>query len=251
MGVNVRSLILGTLASAAAFGLSPAPVHAGTFSVSPLRVELSSKVQTGALTIRNREDTPVLVQAECFLWEQVDGQDRLVPTRDVLVSPAVFTLPAEGSQLVRVALRRPADAQRELAYRLILTEVPPEAKPGFTGLSVALRLSLPIFVEALAPAEPRLEWSVARDGDGRLALTARNAGAAHARVLNFSVAPVAVTGVVLDQPVSAYILPDQARTWTLDNNQNDGNSGTDWRQLRVKAATEAGDLEAEASLDHR
>ena len=88
-----QRLILGVLASAAAFGLSPAPALAGTFSISPLRVELSSRVQTGALKISNQEETPVVVQAEAVLWEQTDGSDRLTPTRDVLVR----MLPEEGT----------------------------------------------------------------------------------------------------------------------------------------------------------
>lgn len=247
----LRSLYLCILASAAAFGLSSAPAHAGTFSVSPVRVELSAREQTGALTIRSQQDTPVVVQAEGLLWEQADGQDKLSPTKDVLVSPAVFTLPANGSQLVRVALRRPADAKRELSYRLILTEVPPEADPGFTGLNVALRLSLPIFVEATAPSPAQLDWSAVRTSNGALAVTARNAGNSHARVLTFAVAPAEGPGQAIDQQMAAYILPGQARTWTLDNNQNDGTTGAAWRRLRVKGVTEAGDFEVVVSLEAR
>jgi fimbrial chaperone protein len=243
----VRGLLLGTLVSAAALALSPAPVHAGTFSVSPLRVELSRKVQTGALTIRNRQDAQVVVEAQAMLWEQSDGEDRLTATRDVLVSPVVFTLPPNGSQLVRVALRRPPDAQRELSYRLILSEVPPRAEQGFTGLNVALRLSLPIFVEATAGAQPSLEWSATRGADDNLAVSARNAGGAHARVLHFSVAPFDAPDATIDEQVAAYILPGQAHTWMLDIHQKDGTSGTDSHRLRVKGATEASDFELEIS----
>jgi fimbrial chaperone protein len=242
-------LILGVLASAAAFGLSPAPALAGTFSISPLRVELSSRVQTGALTIRNQEETPVVVQAEAMLWEQADGSDRLTPTRDVLVSPAVFTLPANGSQLVRVALRRAVGPQTELSYRLILTEVPQQASPDFTGLNVALRLSLPIFVAPAIAASPQLEWSAARTSDGTIAVTARNAGNAHARILNFNVAPVAGSEPAISQDVTAYLLPGQTRTWTLDDKHNDATSSTDWHRVRVKGTTEAGDFEVETRLE--
>jgi fimbrial chaperone protein len=247
--VIVRSLLLGTLASAAAMVLSPMPVQAGAFSVSPLRVDLSSRVQTGALTIRNQQDAEVTVEAQAMLWKQADGEDRLTPTRDVLVSPVVFTLPANGSQLVRVALQHPADAEHELSYRLILTEVPAQAAPGFTGLSVALRLSLPIFVEPIAAAQPNIEWTATRGGDGTLAITARNTGSAHARVLNFMVAPAAGPDEALVEQVAAYILPGQLRTWVLKINQKDGTSGTDWRRLRVNGTTEAGDFAVEVSSD--
>jgi len=189
-----------------------------------------------------------MLEAQAMLWEQVDGVDRLTPTRDVLVSPVVFTLSPNTSQLVRVALQRPADPQRELSYRLILTEVPPQAQAGFTGLNVALRMSLPMFVEAIATSPPEIEWTAMRRADG-LDVTARNAGSAHAHVFNFSVAPMAAPGEPIRAQTAAYILPDQARTWTLDIPQMDGTSGTDWRRLRVKGASEAGDFELEISPD--
>jgi fimbrial chaperone protein len=243
--VKVQRLILGILASATVFGLSPTQALAGTFSISPLRAELSSRAQTGALTLRNQESTPVVVQAEVLLWEQTEGEDKLSPTRDVLVSPAVFTIPGNGSQLVRVALRRAADAQRELSYRLILTEVPQQASPEFTGLNVALRLSLPIFVAPTATANPQLDWSATRNAAGEIALSARNSGNTHARVLSFNVSPAAGSPPGIQRDVTAYILPGQARTWTLDKKQNEAISSTDWQRLRVKGTTEAGDFEVE------
>jgi fimbrial chaperone protein len=243
----IARLLLGTLASVAAWILSPTPVQAGTFSVSPLRIDLTSKVQTGAVTIRNQRDDEVAVEAQGVLWEQVDGQDRLTPTRDVLVSPVVFTLPANGSQLVRVALQRPVDADRELSYRLILTEVPPPASPDFTGLNVALRLSLPIFIEPIAAAQPKLEWTATRGSGDELGVKAQNTGAAHARVLNLSVAPLDDPAAAVVQQAAAYVLPGQSRTWVVNINQKDGTSGIDWRPLRVNGITESGDFAAEIS----
>jgi fimbrial chaperone protein len=241
----VRRLIAGILVSAAATALSPAPVQAGSFSVSPVRVDFSSSARTGALTIRSFQDTDVVVEAHAMLWEQVDGQDRLTPTRDVLVSPVVFMLPANGSQLVRVAFQRPADVERELSYRLIVSEVPRETADS-SGLNVALRVSLPVFVTA-ANAAPTVEWTATRNG-GELDVTAHNVGLAHARILHVAVAPAdAPDDVAFHQQTAAYILPDEARTWPVDLQLPDGSSGSDWRRLRVKGATEDGDFDLEIS----
>lgn len=244
----VPRFLMGMVASAMVFGPSPAPAHAGSFSISPLRVELSAAAGTGALTLRNQEDAPVVVQVEAMLWEQVDGQDRLTPTRDLLVSPLVFTMPGNGSQLLRVALRRPADAGHELSYRLILTEVPQPVSREFTGLNVALRVSLPVFVAPAAEAAPRLEWTAAPAADGALAVTARNAGNAHARILRFEIAPATGTAGARLQEVTAYLLPGQSRTWTFDKQQDETISSTEWTRLRVKGTTEAGDFEVETRL---
>jgi fimbrial chaperone protein len=248
--VPFRRVLLSLLASTSALGLASTPALAGTFSISPLRVELSSRDQTGAVTIRNQEAVPVVVQAETMLWEQDDGQDRLTPTREILVSPPVFTLPANGSQLVRVALRRPADAERELSYRLLLTEVPQQGNPDVSQLSVALRLSLPIFVAPASLSRPRLEWSATRGDDGRVTVTARNAGNAHARVLTFSVAAAASPTNATPQDVTAYLLPGEARSWTLDVRDLDA-TAADGARIRVVGTTEAGEFDVETPLEGR
>jgi fimbrial chaperone protein len=237
--------LLPTFVAAAAFGLPLAAAHGGTFTISPLRVELSQSASTAALTVRNEESKPVVVQVEAMHWQQTGGNDQLTATRDVLVSPAVFTIPANGSQLIRLALRRPVDASNELTYRLLLQEVPPAPDAQFSGLTVALRLSIPVFVAATQPTEPALKWSAAHDSNGALAVTAHNGGTAHARVFKFFVQPVETGGATIEQSVAAYILAGQARTWTLDN---DTAKPAAANRLRLKGITDRGEIEAELAV---
>ena len=210
-----RDVLFSVVAAAAAIVLPSGAALGGTFSISPLRIELSDSAPTGALTVRNEENVAAVVQVDGKLWEQAGGEDKLTASRDLLVSPVVFTLPPKGSQLVRIALRRSADATRELGYRITLQEVPQPASPDFNGLKVALRLSLPVFVASQVHTEPKLDWSARSDGNGGYIVTAGNSGTAHARILNFSVAPVGGAARVFDQPVAAYVLPGQSRNWTF------------------------------------
>ena len=220
------------------------PAHAGTFTISPIRLDLSSATRSAALTVRNDEQE-ALVQAQVMVWEQVDGDDRLTPTHDLIVSPAVFTLPPKGSQLVRVALRSPpAGTTRELTYRLILQEVPQTANPDFSGLQVALRLSVPVFIANEGTTGPAIAWSAATSGND-LVLTAQNTGDEHARIHGFSVAPKVGDDAPLVQPVGTYILPGQAHRWSLGKNQGDRTSGASWRRLRLKVTTDDGESEIE------
>ena len=133
----------------------------------------------------------------------------------------MFTLPPRGTQLVRVALRGSPDPTRELSYRVILQEVPPEASPDFTGLRVALRLSIPVFVAPTTPAKPDLAWSATHDASGAIVLRADNNGGAHARVLGLTLTPESGTGPVLQDTVATYVLPGQFRTWTSAEQQQD------------------------------
>lgn len=242
--MRTATLLAGAFASAAALWLPPAA--AGTFTISPLRVDLSTQTTTAALTVRNEDKTSVVVQAEALRWAQAGGDDALEPTRDLLVSPAVFTLPPNGSQLVRVALRREADPRRELSYRVWLQEVPQPADPGFTGLKVALRLSLPVFVTPAVPVQPLLEWSASRAEDGKLVVRADNHGEAHERVLGFSVVRADGSGTMLQQGVATYVLPGQHRAWTLDHDgRKSADPGDAAKTYRLSGVTERGRFAAE------
>ena len=66
----MRNLLVSILASMAACALPSAQALAGTFSISPVRVDLAAQSTTGVVTIRNQEDQPVVVQAETRLWQQ-------------------------------------------------------------------------------------------------------------------------------------------------------------------------------------
>ncbi len=238
MSQRLATLALAALAAAAWLPSATA----GSFSISPLRVDLARNTPTAALTVRNDGDAAVVVQAEVLAWSQADGQDVLDPTRDLIASPAVFTLPPKGTQLVRVALRRDPDARRELSYRLVVQEVPSAPEPGFMGLQVALRMSLPVFVAATAPTPARLEWSAGHDTDGSLAVTVLNPSDTHARVLGFTLATAAAAPAAFEQPVATYVLPGQSYRWRFG-------TGTAGQALAprytITGRTDAGDFTEE------
>ena len=101
-----------------------------------------------------------------------------------------------------------------------MQEVPQQAQPDFTGLQVALKMSLPVFVAPAAAAEPQLHWTAARTADGQLSLTARNDGAAHARIHRFSVTTADGGTTLAERPELTYVLPGAVRQWTFDDNNN-------------------------------
>src|SRR6202171_1082103 len=195
--------------------LTPFSVMAGSLSVTPIRVELSSAQRSVALTVRNEGDQPTVVQAQLVAWSQVDDEDRLEPTIDLLASPPIFTVAPGASQVLRIALRTAPDAARERSYRVLVTEVPGKPDPEFTGAQFALKISLPIFVGAsAAKTAPRLEWSGVRTAKGDLALTAVNTGGKHIQVQTIDVAGA---GPDPDARFAGlwYVLAGQRRTVTI------------------------------------
>ena len=85
--------------------------------VSPVRVDLSARKATAAMTVRNDSDQPVVIQLQTVAWSQAGGQDSTTPTSDLIATPPLFTLPAQSSQIVRVGLRKPDPlASRRFAF---------------------------------------------------------------------------------------------------------------------------------------
>lgn len=192
--------------------------YAGAFAVTPVRVTLSARHMSDSLVLTNKNDSETSVQLELFAWSQDgEGKDVFTPTKDLLATPPIFTLQPNGTQVVRVGLRRPQNSTDELTYRLFLQELPPPPKPNFTGLQVALRMGIPVFVLPANPVTPALTWQLLSSVDGKLILKASNAGKAHIQVANFIIAPQEATPFARQQ-VASYLLSNQTREWVVKNN---------------------------------
>jgi fimbrial chaperone protein len=240
---RVRSRLIAAAASIAASLLPIGAAVAGSFNVSPVRVELSPQIRTQALTVRNDGSEPSVVQVRLYAWSQDAGQDILQPTHELLVSPPVFTVQPGHSQLLRIALRSPPAADRQLSYRAVLEEVPAQGRAGGPALQVALRISLPVFVEPTVEAAPRIDWNARLADDGKLLVSAHNGGNGHIQLGDFTLRDAAGQAVAEQQQVS-YILPGQTRTWTLDTQS----SLAAVERLKLIGRSDAGDVATEIAL---
>src|SRR5277367_1165009 len=191
------------------------PAGASTFNISPIRAQLTGAHRTEALTLINADDSPVVVQVRVVRWSQKDGAEQLEDTRELLATPPVLQIPANGQQIIRVALRREPDSARELTYRVIFEEVPQAAPKDFTGLRVALRLSIPVFVApALGKANAALAWQSRWLPNGQLEVAATNNGSGHLQITDFE-AQFPGSLMPLRGVTSKYVLPGSRMSWTL------------------------------------
>ena len=124
---------------------------AGQLAISPTRVDLDAKRVSAAVKLTNAGQAAVVVQAGVLRWLTVAGKDRYEPTTDLVVTPPIATVPPHGIQIFRVGFRRPPEASRKSAYRLILQEVPKDEPMGRPGVRIALRMSVPVHVGAPPP----------------------------------------------------------------------------------------------------
>jgi fimbrial chaperone protein len=211
---------------------------ASSISVAPIRVELSAAKRTAVLTVRNQEDAPVIVQARPAAWSQRAGEDQLDDTHDLVVTPPIFTLPPRGAQVVRVALLREPDPSRELDYRLVLSEVPNPTAAETTGLKVALRITLPMFIAAPVHTAADLLWSHQWLPDGTLAIQAQNRGTAHLQILDFDVGNVGESPRKVHAETPHYLLPGTTSQWQLHS----ASGLTRDTQLLIRGHSDAGDF---------
>ena len=231
---------------AIAMCLAVTQAGAGSFQVNPIRVDMAKGATTAAITVRNDGEDAIVVQSSVVAWSQDSGQEVYAPTTEALVTPPIMTVPPGGEQIVRVGLRRTPDPQRELTYRLYLQEVPPPPKPGFTGLQVALRVGLPVFVAPLAPGVRRLEWSAQIRPDGAILLAAQNTGNAHVQVTDFELRLPGAGEPFAHESSLAYVLAGQRRQWTLSAPTDRVNLA---RELRLKAFTDAGEIDSAVKVE--
>jgi fimbrial chaperone protein len=217
--------------------------HAGSFTVNPVRVSLSPSQAVAAITVSNHGVDASVIQLETSLWTQQDGKDVLTPSTEILATPPIFTLPAGGSQIVRVGLRRAPDEQRELTYRLVLREVPPP-QPIAQGLRVALAISMPVFVVSAHPSFSNLEWRSVRLADGRIQLQATNIGSAHVQIGVLELFSPRSAAPLVRQSVATYVLPGNTRSWAFKTTAGVEAGST----LQLRATTDGGDVEAKVAV---
>jgi fimbrial chaperone protein len=236
-----RALALACGASLLWAPLIAPPAHAGTLQINPVLLEVNGSRRTALITLRNEESTPVTVRTYALEWRQQGGEDVYAETSAVIVSPPIFTIPAGGTQLIRVGLRS-ASAPPQ-AYRLIVEEVP-DARPG-DGIRVLLRLNLPLYSSVPAGDPAVVRWSAWRDHDGSWMLEAVNPGAGYVR-LNPDLARSATGVGVADGITLGTVLPGATRRWSLGPQIDIQDNAKFQRIARTQARTQSRDT-AQAS----
>jgi fimbrial chaperone protein len=179
-----------------------------------LSVDVASPSQASSLTLQNNGNETISLQLRVFEWTQVDGQDRLVPTNEVVASPPVARIAPGSNYTIRIARTVGAAAPgTEEAYRLWVDELPPASLARTEGgtVDVRLRFDLPVFFRGEG-ATPSVSWDARQDGD-RLVVEGTNSGSAHARIAGLAVR-AGGSEVSFGPGLNGYVLGNSSRSWT-------------------------------------
>ncbi|MFX3544794.1 fimbrial biogenesis chaperone [Ralstonia mannitolilytica] len=208
-GVSVAGtlFVLGALNSPTASGAS--------LQISPIRIDLPPGQAAAVLTLRNRGTLPLNAQVRVFRWTQDAQGDQLNDSTALVASPPIVQIPADGEQLVRVVLTQPpAPGAAEQAYRLIIDEIPDRRPQTLTGVTMQLRYSVPVFVNAAADTPPKLGAVLRREGDKTL-LVVRNPETHHAQLSGVSIEWSDGTQSEITAGLLGYALGGATRAWPV------------------------------------
>jgi fimbrial chaperone protein len=185
----MRGVALGALAvllSVAAGTASAASLH-----VSPTRVVVTDVRKAGTMTLRNDGTGRASFRATLHHWaNDAAGNLALTPTTDLVVYPALFTIEPGAIRLLRIGTNL-ASAPNELAYRLVIEEMPSNAaRPAAAGVAMLTRLNMPVFVQ---PSSRQLKATLERPtvSGGVATIALANDGSVHVTPTRYTLTALA------------------------------------------------------------
>jgi fimbrial chaperone protein len=233
--------LLKTVLTWSVGGLS---LWAGSFKVSPVRIELSARRPHTTVAVTNLSKENTTIQVQVLRWMAKGSGEAYAETEDLLLNPPIFTLAPGQSQHMRLGLRKAHGGSQEVSYRLIMEEIPRPSRPGVTGITTLLRISVPVFIRPATKAAPDLTWRLAALEDGKLKLSVENRGPVHVQLKRMGLSTREHPEPDRMENVAKYVLPGGSREWTI----------RDERLVRetvilVKTETDQGDHSVSVSKD--
>lgn len=210
------------LLSSTIFAARERSARAASFQVDPVLVNLSAKVTSSVLAIRNLADEPVRVQLSAHAWNQTpSGEVVLTPTRDIVFFPSLLTLAPHELRNIRLtaASELLATTAVEKSYRIIVEELLPlvNASTPSTAVRVITKMSIPLFLQP-AVLQPVARVDHLQVAGAHATFSVANAGSSHfltRRVYLHVNAPDGTT--LFDKAMGGwYVLARSWRVYDLD-----------------------------------
>ncbi|MCB8876871.1 molecular chaperone [Acidisoma silvae] len=186
--------------------------------VSPVTLNLQPRQMADGIWLSNVADQSLYAQVRVYHWVQQNGQQQLIPSQGLIISPPLLQIAPGDRQLVRVIrLSGPpaGPGAVEDAYRLAIDELPVASDGKNHGLRFVLHYSIPIFLEpaGIAAPAPRLHWDLVRHNN-QVLLQVSNDGTGHAQLSAVHFVSGGHAGTVTDG-LLGYVLPGAMMQFAL------------------------------------
>ncbi|MCP1489053.1 hypothetical protein PS896_01350 [Pseudomonas fluorescens] len=226
-----HSLVCCAMCAVVMLGASTAHA-ASSVLIWPIDPVLEADQQASALWLENRGSETANLQIRVFGWSQSGFAEQYQNQRDVIGSPPVAKIEPGQKQLVRLTRTKEVPPGQELAYRIIIDEIP-SAQPatadgGKTAAAIRfqMRYSVPLFAygaglwskedstrarDPKGVGLPQLSWRTVAV-DGKPYVEVRNQGAVHARLTDVAIKQ-AGQSKPLAEGLLGYVLPGAVMRW--------------------------------------
>ncbi|MBV4457713.1 molecular chaperone [Pseudomonas sp. COR58] len=205
---------------------------ASSVLIWPIDPVLEADQQASALWLENRGNETANLQIRVFGWSQSGFEEQYRNQREVIGSPPVAKIEPGQKQLVRLTRTQDVPPGQELAYRIIIDEIPsalpPAAEDGKTAAAIRfqMRYSVPLFAygaglwskedstrqrDPKGVGVPQLSWRTVAV-DGRPFVEVRNQGAVHARLTDVAIRQGGQSKP-LAEGLLGYVLPGAVMRW--------------------------------------
>lgn len=221
---------------------SVAVAEAGV-AVAPVQLFVQASNPIAVLTLRNSDPKPVTFQVQTFRWEQLNGKNTLIPVNNLIVSPPIFTVPGDSSQLIRLGFVAIQPNAIQKTYRVLIRQLPGKTevnKQNKLTVQVLLDLSLPLFVAPDAPTQQILQTRLFSKA-GKTYLQLDNQGNVFLNLLQINVTGKNGKAITM-QPLNMYLLAHTQQTLQLPSSVNNSNYpltfaiNTSWQNYSVSLA---------------
>src|SRR6266851_3813548 len=150
-----RRTLLAAVAGASSLLTCPQQSKAAGFDARPVTIEARGG-NVASITVTNPGDRKIYLQNSVHDWHQDgSGRDVLTESSTAIISPPGMWMPPGATYNLRVQL--PPASDRELAFRVILQQLPDKSEIQAGRIVFAVTQSLPAFSEPtqLTPAALR------------------------------------------------------------------------------------------------
>ena len=229
----------------AAFALSASGAHAASLQVAPVSVEVSAPGAAATITLRNEGTTALNAQIRVFRWVQLNGEEKLEATADVIASPPITKLVPKTDYTVRLVRVSKQPLSTGESYRLFVDELPdPKARQNGV-VTLVMRYSIPVFFEPAGYRNPQVSWSIRQQG-GRAFVSATNSGDRRVRISRLRLQDAKGTTVSFGDGLTGYVLGHSTMQWVAPRNaQRLSARGV----ILISSVGDLGPISAKASIE--
>ncbi|MBM7140660.1 MULTISPECIES: molecular chaperone [Acinetobacter] len=197
----------------------PSMLNAASIRLSPVSVEILNDQAASSISLYNQSNESTDLQVRVFEWRQNAGQDQLIPTDEIAISPPFLKLQPNDSYNLRIVRINPGPVSGEQTYRIIIDELPKpvDSRKVDQGVNVLLRSSLPVFV-VNKDAMTKLTWSIQQEQTNSY-LTIHNVGNRHALLSNLTLVDTTANKSysIKVNTVNGYILAGKSRNFNISH----------------------------------